>query len=118
MTLLPSNPWRMLLALCSHFLYPVRQQGQAQGQTENGEASSRGSDGKYELFSQVDEIVKRELLQLVQCELGFSCVLQACVHMHGHILWFLGLLLSFVCFGVCGCLSAFLSAGVCSCVWV
>ena len=112
MTLLPGNPWRMLLALCSHFLYPVRQQRQAQRQTENGEASSGGSDGKYELFSLVDEVVKRELLQLVQCELGFfMCVtgLRTSTWVYLVVFRFASQLFGG---GVCGCLRAFLSNGV------
>lgn len=48
----------------SHFLYPVR----TTDQTEidySGDGTPAKRDGKYELFSQVDDVVKRKLRQLV-----------------------------------------------------
>ncbi|KAK7474428.1 hypothetical protein BaRGS_00034311, partial [Batillaria attramentaria] len=48
----------------SHFLYPVRT-SEGSEVDGTGDAVPTSRDGKYELFSQVDEIVKQELRQLV-----------------------------------------------------
>ncbi|XP_076452640.1 general transcription factor IIH subunit 3-like isoform X2 [Babylonia areolata] len=49
----------------SHFLYPVRQDDQTQMETDSGDAPTSARDGKYELFSQVEGIVKHATKQLV-----------------------------------------------------
>lgn len=64
----PIENFAFVLFFCSHFLYPVQQQELAPREAEYGDVPSGSSNGKYELFSQVDEIVKREMRQLVQCE--------------------------------------------------
>ncbi|KAK7087555.1 general transcription factor IIH subunit 3-like [Littorina saxatilis] len=49
----------------SHFLYPMRQEEQMQMDADGGDASVGGGDGKYELFAQVDSVVKKEMQQLM-----------------------------------------------------
>ena len=83
---------------CSHFLYPVRQTEQTQEESEGGDASSSCRDGKYELFSQVDEVVKREMKQLVmkgKCALLYiACVFAmmtlycSCQYSFGKLMYF------------------------------
>jgi hypothetical protein len=69
----------MLLSLCdtfhflfpSHFLYPVKQEvSEMNGETESGDQQhASNQDGKYELFAQVEEVVQRQIQQLVShCE--------------------------------------------------